>query len=334
MTQILFSGTVLMLAALTLVELQPAGAHAWRRRVLLGAFLTVLSLPVLVGRVEAYHWSITYSAALPVTWSKEIPPGSHVLPNALVTLWLAGMGISLARLIWQWRQAQLFFRRSGELSLDESDLVRKALGPQLSRVAGRIRTSSDIPGPCVIPTSSGARILLPSAAFVWDTAAFANVLRHEWEHVRRGDAWWRLLAGVVRALWWFHPLAHSLVRRWTEQCEHVCDDAVLRDGASPAGYARCLLKLATETALPLPLTFAASSKSRLRRRVESVLQADPQGATRGVVLGWLALVLLVAAAGIATISRVSNTPADAHQDAVQAEAKTRLEANPFPGNGP
>jgi beta-lactamase regulating signal transducer with metallopeptidase domain len=258
----------------------------------------------------------------------------RILGDGVVCVWLLGAIWMLLR--WGWRMHLIYLLLCNACRPTHREQKRlQRLLPVTTRCGGeKILWSTNVTGPCVVPAWPGARILLPATARNWQDDTLAHVLHHEWEHVRRGDVWWRLMAEMVRALWWFHPLAHGLVRSWMEQCEHVCDTAVVRGGASPGGYDRSLLELAGDRVPALPLAFAASSKSRLRLRVEAVFRGDSSGASHRAVMGWLALVTLILGGGMAALLRVSSPPQHSAGPtaALREEARVRLSANPFPGN--
>lgn len=160
------------------------------------------------------------------------------------------------------------------------------------------------------------------------------MLRHDWRHVSSGDAQWAIVSAARRAGLWFHPLAWWVCAGWAEQCEHLADHAAAA-GRPAADYAEELLALADESrpgALAFATAFLPPTRSRLARRVRAVLGDSalnrPCGrALRALVLLAFAVAGLSLAAALAP--RVKPTAAD-----LEAEAETRLQANPFPGDQP
>lgn len=88
------------------------------------------------------------------------------------------------------------------------------------------------------------RVIVPAAARGWTEARIRMVLGHELAHLRRRDWLVQLGAEVVRAVYWFNPLAWLACRRLRLESEQACDDAVLAAGAPPREYAEELLALA------------------------------------------------------------------------------------------
>ncbi|MCE9517957.1 MAG: M56 family metallopeptidase, partial [Verrucomicrobia bacterium] len=161
----------------------------------------------------------------------------------------------------------------------------------------------------------------------------ACVLRHEQEHLRRGDVWWMLLVQLVRAVWWFHPLVHRLASRFLQECEHVCDEAVVRSGVAPELYARTMLELADAPGRSVtPTAFLGVSPSRLRLRVAAILRELESGRVQFKTLGWISLTMLAVLAAVFTMLHFDGESSSSAKTSIETEAKLRLRANPFPGN--
>ncbi|TPG08630.1 peptidase M56 [Rhodanobacter glycinis] len=113
-----------------------------------------------------------------------------------------------------------------------------------------------------------ARIVLP-ADFERRYGAIerALILAHEAMHARRRDGWWCLLAQIVSAMFWFHPLAWWALGALRHDQELACDAAVLREhGAQRRSYANAMLK--TQSALfALPVGCPWSPRHPLTERI-------------------------------------------------------------------
>jgi TonB family protein len=155
----------------------------------------------------------------------------------------------------------------------------------------RILRSPRIPGPLVTgilrPT-----ILLPEDSTTWQPARRRAVLAHELAHIRRRDPAILLAAHITTVIYWFHPLCWLAVARLRMESERACDDAALRIGLRPSGYAEQLLDLARlfnpQPAIPMATT------SHLESRVKSILDpfVNRSFAARRT---WLAAALITAA---------------------------------------
>ncbi len=129
-----------------------------------------------------------------------------------------------------------------------------------------------------VPTLAGWRspvILLPADAVRSLPAdALAGVIAHELAHVRRRDAVTQVFLVLARALLFFHPCVHRLVRIAEHERERCCDDAALLAGTSPMHYARALVQL--ERLRPQPMSFAvAATRGPLRDRVQRIVHPVP-----------------------------------------------------------
>ena len=136
-------------------------------------------------------------------------------------------------------------------------------------------------------------VLLPKEALSWPDDRLRVVLRHELTHVRRWDCLTQVLAQLVRACFWFHPLVWWAVSRIKAEQEQACDDAVLNAGANAADYAQHLLSVVAR--LPgsyfvAPVALAMSRARRLELRLVAILEQSRD--RRSLSRSWLAAVVL------------------------------------------
>lgn len=146
------------------------------------------------------------------------------------------------------------------------------------------------------------KILLPRGAADWASDRIRVVLCHELSHVRRSDSGVHLLAGVVRALYWFNPLVWIACRSLRHESERACDDDVMRLGTSGSDYAGELLDIA-RALRPVIWSPAAgmARPSSLQRRVHAMLNPTidrrPLSWSRRVLIASIALLTAVMVAG-------------------------------------
>ena len=124
-------------------------------------------------------------------------------------------------------------------------------------------------------------VVLPDALVRRMTAErMEHVVRHERAHVRHGDLWITLLAAVVRALFWFHPVARVLVRELVAVREELCDDAVVRAGCAPASYGSTLVRaaeLASCSSASCRVAFTGGEFDRLASRLRRLGSDEAPG---------------------------------------------------------
>lgn len=128
--------------------------------------------------------------------------------------------------------------------------------------------------PDVGPALVGAwapRVVLPADfAQRFSADEQALVVAHERVHLSGGDAQINLAVAAIRALLWFHPLAHLAARLIRADQELACDETVIaRHPDARRLYAETMLKTQLASAAPAPLGchWLAGGKPELRRRI-------------------------------------------------------------------
>jgi TonB family protein len=110
--------------------------------------------------------------------------------------------------------------------------------------------------------------------------------------VRRRDPLIFLMSHIATIVYWFHPLCWLAASRLRAESELACDDAALRVGLLPSGYAEHLLDLARNFN-PQP-AIAMAATSNLESRVKSIL--DPAvNRSFAARRNWLVAALITAA---------------------------------------
>ena len=190
-------------------------------------------------------------------------------------------------------------------------------------------TSADV-GPALVGAWR-TRIVLPvDFERRYDAIEQALIFAHEATHARRRDGWWCLLAQIVVAMFWFHPLAWWALGALRHDQELACDAAVLREhGAQRRSYANAMLK--TQSALfALPVGCPWSPRHPLTERI-AMLKSPLPGRLRRSVGMIVGLTVASAVAGaVYAASAVASQPsvtvamsvADAHE--YQLDMKVEL----------
>ena len=129
-----------------------------------------------------------------------------------------------------------------------------------------LRASSKVSSPLTI----GSAILLPADYDTWDKEKVRIVLAHERSHVRQGDFYLQLLAGLYAALVWFSPLGWWLKKELADLAEAISDRAGIEEARSRTSYAQILLEFAAAPR-PTALGVAMARSSSLARRIERLL---------------------------------------------------------------
>ncbi|MDR3723581.1 MAG: M56 family metallopeptidase [Terracidiphilus sp.] len=129
-----------------------------------------------------------------------------------------------------------------------------------------VRVSSRLSSPVTV----GSCVLLPAGCTAWSSEKLRMVLAHESSHIRQGDFYLQMLAGLYAALAWPSPLGWWIKRRLCELGEAISDRAGLLEAPNPSSYAQLLLEFA---ALPRPTVpgVAMARSSHLSSRIERFL---------------------------------------------------------------
>lgn len=130
----------------------------------------------------------------------------------------------------------------------------------------QVRISANIQTPVTI----GSTIVLPESHEDWDLRKLRVVLAHERSHVRQGDFYLQLLAGLYAAFFWFSPLSWWLKKELSDLGEAISDCAALDEAPSRANYAEVLVEFAAIRRRPLAGVAMARS-SNIRRRIDRLL---------------------------------------------------------------
>jgi hypothetical protein len=164
-----------------------------------------------------------------------------------------------------------------------------------------------------VPTVAGWRkptLLLPVARPPAGTS-LDPVIVHELAHLRRGDLAVLAVARLVRALWWWHPLAWLTARELARSAEEACDDWVIALTEDRRRYADVVVQWAEATQQTAG-TLACGSRGRaLVGRVRRILTGVGTPSLR--LSRWAVGVLVVGATVVmlaAGVVRVIAAPSD------------------------
>ena len=268
--------------------------------------------------------------ALP--WLPTLPASWHVLPPVIATpaafaasaplasavsgsvpwmaLWLVGAALAWLRLALVYARLRRGCRPLPSGLLAHCRHEHPSLDPRRLRLHPQ--------GPAVL-WSWRSLILLP-ADFTrrFGAEQRALVLAHEQMHLARRDPLWSVLAEVLAALLWFHPLAWLALPRFRLDQELACDEHTLRRNAHDAGdYARTLLASTGMDAAPVLIPWLA--EPQLKERLMMIRRDRTTNARR--FAGYLGAALFISGVGLAAQAapRVTEPSARATQD-LQANA--------------
>ncbi len=241
----------------------PARFQCWFWRLAMLKFMMVLLCPTLLNLpllpappLPAPLPEVSLPAVesmpmeMPTTPVEQVePPTSKIeLPSPSTVLcfsWVIGASWSLGWLLVAWHRARTLQKQSH--TIDGVSLIE-----QLA-VQGRLFGLRHLPR-LVEVKGSGSPMLIgtfrPTIVFPTHTLGQLSisertmVLGHELAHIRRGDLFWGLIASIVRAVFFFHPLAWWSERQLKLAQEVAADQlAIARQHHEPVNYAGLLVSV-------------------------------------------------------------------------------------------
>jgi TonB family protein len=255
--------TVVFALAVLVVACMHRSSAGSRHHVWTVSILAALALPFLTVLLPVWHsTSLAHAATLLTTAHSAAPThtSSYAEPmivNAttlaihgaglwVLVIWALGAVIVASRLLVGIVRLAIRSTRSHALLTDawNSDLCALAESLSVSRPVRLLEYADSIATPLTWRILRPV-ILLPAGASDWPAERRRIVLSHELAHIARGDWLLHICGELVRALYWFHPLAWIASAGLRHESECACDDAVLNSGIPACEYADELLALAS-----------------------------------------------------------------------------------------
>jgi beta-lactamase regulating signal transducer with metallopeptidase domain len=164
------------------------------------------------------------------------------------------------------------------------------------------------------------------------------ILLHELAHLSRRDDWTNLAQKILKALLFFLPSVWWIERRLSLDREMACDDAVLVQSGTPAGYAECLARVAERSFVRKQIALAQAAVGRVRQltaRVTRILDPERPKATQM----WKPAVPVVMVVALLCAVPASFTPElvgfadDAPTAKIEVSSQQKVKLGPLPAKG-
>ncbi len=194
-------------------------------------------------------------------------------------VWMAGAGVIIGRALvsrivleilrWQRRGVEKVELRNSVQAL----AIRLGIERQI-----RLMESPRIHAPVAFGIFRPTIGLPPQFGLKFDSVQQEAMLAHELAHLAANDPAWYLLADIVAAALWWHPLIWWSRRQLQAQSELAADEASLLVADGPGVLAECLVELGARLAQTrsfIPLGMAGNGyRSGLGRRVERLVKLE------------------------------------------------------------
>jgi beta-lactamase regulating signal transducer with metallopeptidase domain len=358
LVEMLIKSAAILLASGLVSRAWLGASAAQRHAIWLAAFVALLLLPAT--HLIAPRWNLASqpraqvivrttveAASERVTRSEPVVASSETVSAPTPTfrlewralamgLWVAGSVILLGRRALGTMRLRAMLRASGAAQDAQLSHARRSATEFGVTRAIALRVSPA----CRVPLTWGTWqpvLMLPEDCAAWPDDRMLAALRHELAHIRRGDFAVRLLADLLRALYWPNPLVWFASRALRMAQEQACDDLVLNAGTCPTDYATLLCEAARRFAAPHGAV-AMAEPSTLESRILAIVDGarDRRPLTlRTAVLGSLCVALVLAASTVAQLRAAEQAPvaAEAADAAAIAGEIARVEA-PVQGKAP
>jgi beta-lactamase regulating signal transducer with metallopeptidase domain len=176
------------------------------------------------------------------------------------------------------------------------------------------------------------RIILPKSMNMNDRQLLSHVLLHEYYHIKRFDALWKILMVAALCVHWFNPLVWVMFILASRDLELTCDEMVLNHfgAGTRKTYAFSIIGMAEQRSKFASLHNGFSknaAKKIMKERIESIMKTK-KASLGGMILAFamvaaLSIGALTAFATDTTASDYADNPAVTE---FSAEARERMAA--------
>ena len=135
------------------------------------------------------------------------------------------------------------------------------------------------------------------------------MLTHEFHHIKRFDALWKLLLVFAVCIHWFNPLVWVMFILANRDMELICDEMVINHfGAEKkTAYAYSLIGMAEQRKKFTSLLNSGFSKNAAEERIESIMKKSKKSIVSIIVA---VVVVVVLAIGTMSAFAINNSPSD------------------------
>jgi len=168
------------------------------------------------------------------------------------------------------------------------------------------------------------RIILPKCLNLNDKRLLSHILTHEYYHIRRLDALWKMLLVCAVCIHWFNPLVWAMLILASRDLELTCDEMVIQrlGTESRRAYAYSIIGMAQQRSKFAPL-YNGFSRNAAEERIESIVKMK----RKPIVILALSIVM-VAALAIGTLTAFATSEPSEGAEADYEIQQACLDASP------
>jgi len=275
--------------------------------VVIGFAETVLSDSTFIYREDptmAVNMPV-FSEHLQIITSSEILPHVNEVPQqvrgfnmpSLTVIWLVGMFCSFIFF------AIVYFKHHrvlGFVTCVSNDFLSDWLKQHRLLRQITILQSGRITTPLAVGIIK-PRIILPKNMDMSDTQLLHHVLLHEYFHIKRFDALWKIIMVCALCIHWFNPLVWVMFVRANRELELTCDELVLHHFGVEAkiAYAHSIISMAEQRSRFASL-YNGFSKNAAEERIISIMKIK-KSSVAGIILS-IILICVLTFGAIATFA--------------------------------
>ena len=236
------------------------------------------------------------------------------------TIWLLGMiaAFIICAVIYYINYRGLRFA----MTIRENDYLNEWLAEHRLLRSITIMQSDRILSPLAVGIIK-PRIIIPKTMNMSDKQLLNYVLAHEYFHIKRYDAIWKMLLLLAICIHWYNPMAWVMFALASRDLELTCDEAVInRFGVKiKKAYAYMLIGMAVQGGEFAPL-YNGFSKNAIEERIESIMKIKKTS-----LVGIIIAILLVV--GATTVLAKSSNSTDISKNAISSEQyQSRFDIDP------
>ena len=242
--------------------------------------------------------------------------------NWLIVVWIAGTALSATFFTFgHWKACQ---KLSTAVMLETEFLNNWKTEQKLKRSL-LILTSDQVTTPLTLGILK-PKIIIPAAMDIQNSTNFHYMLAHEFYHIKRVDALWKLLAVIVVCIHWFNPIVWIAFVLANRDLEISCDAWVMKKFKenTKKAYAYALISMAEYQSKVTPL-YNHFARQAIKERIETNMKTKKKTTMLGIIAAFTSVSLLAFTAFASS--------ADEPYDSLQEEASELLQDSPQDDDG-